>query len=409
MGNLGDLLPVYYSRLFPFNDYYRWLSYGKGENFHNREFSFTLGEDVYIRYQAFTNLKQFENEIKRILPFKIDIGAIYSVCPRQERRVVNLVPVQRELVFDIDMTDYDEVRTCCSGADICNKCWKYMDIACKILDTALKEDFGFNHILWVFSGRRGIHAWVCDPIARTLDTAARGAVAEYLQLISGGEYTKKKVNLPGDRIHPSVKRALDIITPRFVSMCVEEQDMLGSVERVQKFLGILPDDSVKADVKELFDKYEKGVDRWEVFENYVKEQVQSNKKWRQHRHLIEEIMIQYCYPRLDINVTKGMNHLLKSPFCVHPKTGKVCIPFNPRTVERFDPLTVPTINALIDEINAYDEKDKTVEGGLENARKIKDYKKTSMNKSLHLFQEFLRAMEDARKLDREAQMSTMEF
>lgn len=29
--DLLDLLPVYYSRLFPCNDYYRWLSYGSGK------------------------------------------------------------------------------------------------------------------------------------------------------------------------------------------------------------------------------------------------------------------------------------------------------------------------------------------------------------------------------------------
>lgn len=102
-------------------------------------------------------------------------------------------------------------------------------------------------------------------------------------------------------------------------------------------------------------------------------------------------MIHYSYPRLDIHVSKGMNHLLKSPYCVHPKTGKVCVPFNPKTVDKFDPMTVPTIEDLIDEINAFDEKDKAQQADVDeaNTKKIKDYKKTSLNKSLHVFLEFL--------------------
>lgn len=46
--------------------------------FPNREFSFTLKDDVYLRYQSFSDQKEMEKEIQKRCPYKIDIGAVFS-------------------------------------------------------------------------------------------------------------------------------------------------------------------------------------------------------------------------------------------------------------------------------------------------------------------------------------------
>ena len=144
--------------------------------------------------------------MSKTLPFKIDIGAVFSVSPADKGKVSadHFSPEQRELVFDIDLTDYDDIRTCCEGAAICNRCWQLMVAAVKVLNTALRDDFGFEHLLWVYSGRRGIHCWVADERARELENEARSAVVGYLSLVEGNENSTRKVKLR-EPLHPSLE------------------------------------------------------------------------------------------------------------------------------------------------------------------------------------------------------------
>eukprot|EP00058_Branchiostoma_floridae_P019687 XP_002605177.1 hypothetical protein BRAFLDRAFT_58959 [Branchiostoma floridae] len=302
--DLPELLPIYYKRLFPYGPYYKWLSYGgvKKSYFHNREFSFTLKDDIYIRYQSFSDQSEMEKEIQRVMPYKIDIGAVFSHKPKDHKTVKPgaFQAQEKELVFDIDMTDYDDVRNCCSGANICEKCWPLMVIAIKIVDRALRDDFGFDHRLWVYSGRRGVHCWVCDESTRQLSQTARTAIAEYLSVVKGGESQTKKVTLR-DPMHPSLKEALKTMSRHVDQYLFQQQDILGTEDRLKK-------DNMK-----------------------------------KCPYPLVEVMFQYCYPRLDVNVSKGVNHLLKSPFCIHPKTGRVCVPIDVEDVDNFDPFAVPTI------------------------------------------------------------------
>ena len=109
-------------------------------------------------------------------------------------------------------------------------------------------------------------------------------------------------------------------------------------------------------------------------------------------HWSIETVFKYTYPRLDINVSKGMNHLLKSPFCVHPKTGRVCVPIDISKVEEFDPLAVPTLGQLMKELDCH--QGDTVGH---------DWQKTSLKGPFeHFEKKFLHPMlNDVRKSQRE--------
>lgn len=50
--------------------------------FAQREFTFTLENDVYRRYLSFSNHIEFEKELIKMCPEKIDIGAVYSAKVR---------------------------------------------------------------------------------------------------------------------------------------------------------------------------------------------------------------------------------------------------------------------------------------------------------------------------------------
>ncbi|XP_029291327.1 DNA primase small subunit [Cottoperca gobio] len=405
---LPDILPLYYRRLFPFSQYYRWLNYGGVQKnyFQNREFSFTLKDDIYVRYQSFSTQTELEKEMQKMNPYKIDIGAIYSHRPNQHNTVKSgtFQALEKELVFDIDMTDYDDVRSCCSAADICCKCWTLMTIAIHILDRALREDFGFQHLLWVYSGRRGVHCWVCDEAARKLSVAARSAVAEYLSLVKGGDEMMKKVVLT-DPIHPlSVcicdfnRESLAVVEQYFSRYALQDQDILGRKESVDKVLALTPED-VRKELQEDFLYEKKPENRWKLVKEQARRRRGTSKKGQ---YFEEEIMLQYCYPRLDVNVSKGVNHLLKSPFSVHPKTGRISVPMDLKELETFDPFAVPTINLICEELDrprtgeeeekTEDTKEKESEQDAAESRKIRDYKRTSLAKYVKYFDQFLDGM-----------------
>lgn len=205
-----ELMRTFYQRLFPWRHLFQWLNHGPTptSDFGHREFAFTMPGDQYWRYLSYATADLLRKDVLRHMPTRFEIGPVYSANPRDRKTLRGnssaFRPVSKELCIDIDLTDYDDVRTCCAKAEICRKCWAFITMAIKVIDVALRDDFGFRHILWVYSGRRGAHAWICDKKARGLDDQKRRAIAGYLEVVRGGAQAGKRVNVRRP-LHPHLR------------------------------------------------------------------------------------------------------------------------------------------------------------------------------------------------------------
>ncbi|KAL1238665.1 DNA primase small subunit [Trichinella spiralis] len=314
---LHGMLPLYYRKLFPFKPYIKWLRYGSDDYFRRREFAFIL------------------KEVISSVPEKIDIGAVYNVEPKCKQNSETFLPVEKEMVFDIDLSDYDEIRECCKGGSICKICWHFIVAAIKVIDPILLDDFGFEHRLWVYSGRRGVHCWVADKEARNMNNEERSAVAEYISVVMGGEGQKKKVFLNDESVlHPVIQRGL-VVASNIFPVLLKEYSWLDSQESWEAMLKLIPDKTIADALESIFEKVDTAEERWQAIKMAFLNRI---------------FLIIVDLP----------------PFCIHPKTGKVCVPIDLEKVDEFDPTSVPAIDDLLKELS---ENDAGEENNIDNEKK----------------------------------------
>jgi DNA primase small subunit len=339
-----EILARYYQEFFPCQEISEWLScgqrpdtkdpYSDGDYFSKREFSFTLAGDIYCRYLSFANAQEMREALVRQLPEKVDAGAVFTFSPRAKSSGMTrrYEPVERELVFDIDMTDYDNVRTCCMGAKLCSNCWQYMVVAAQALKIALEQSFGFSKILWVFSGRRGIHCWVSDEKARRLTNMQRSQLVTFL---TGGP----QLHSPFEQIYE------EVFQPAFEDVVVQRQAVFEHPESVATIMKTLKNEDCKVLLDQALREGGASIDVWSRFKASVRAKGLDPLG---QKAIFMDLSFALMFPRLDVHVSTAMNHLLKLPFSIHPATGKVCVPFNPDNLDSFDVNEVPLVTELLD-------------------------------------------------------------
>ncbi|GMM35779.1 DNA primase subunit [Saccharomycopsis crataegensis] len=426
----SDML-FYYKHLLPFKYIFHWISHSNTEitnSFTNREFAYEYRSGAYQRYNSYTSLTDFKNSVIKANPTRFEIGAVYTVNPKERKTLPKsaMKPLEKDFVFDIDLTDYDGIRTCCSGTDICEKCWKFITVGSQVIEKALVEDFGFKNFIWVFSGRRGAHCWISDNKARNLNESKRRAIVEYMDVLGspngsgGGRQNGNRNGLNIKRpLHPHVKRSLEILKKKFKNIILDEQNPWED-DKVA-FEGLLPmisDKNLRALLKDHWtnspgrSSFEKWKDIKTIYENNSSKIIK-NFGIQNFQNMREDIIIETLYPRLDIEVSRQLIHLLKSPFCIHPGTGNVCVPFDSKIMfedyenelvaeesgnyedykkKGFDPMNAPNLSLLQTEF-----ENATINGDFD--ANDDDWNRTSLKPYVKLFTDFVsKLVEDEEKV-----------
>lgn len=180
------------------------------------------------------------------------------------------------------------------------------------------------------------------------------------------------------------RRSLETLKSHFQSDILRDQDPWETDEKFDRLLQLLPDKTLNDALRKKWSSApgRASTAKWADIDALAK-----TTKGLNPTALLEakqDIVLEYTYPRLDIEVSKHLNHLLKSPFVVHPGTGRVCVPINTKDLEEFDPLGVPTVTELLKEIDEWAASD-----GENDGKSIQDWEKTSLKPHVEYFRSFV--------------------
>lgn len=410
----ADML-FYYERFLPFRAIFQWLNHSPkvSKDFTMREFAFEHRSGAYQRYNSYSSLEEFKKSVISANPMRFEIGATYTVDPKERRNLPKnaMKPVSKELVFDIDLTDYDTIRNCCQGTDICKKCWRFIQVGSQVIECALREDFGFKNILWVFSGRRGAHCWVSDARARLMDEATRKSIVEYMDVLGAKQpkfSNNKRILTIKKPYHPHIERSFGILVKSFEVIILNEQNLWFTSqsgeaqdkawEQIEILLSFIPEILLQNELRALWKgslSLSASKTKWEDINIVALKVLKSTSQINALNEAKRDIIIYYMYPRLDVEVSRQVIHLLKSPFCIHPGTGIVCVPFNPKlnisdNIEDdtygFNPMTAPNIRKIQTEFENFDACAPNTEANLA------DYEKTCLKPYINYFIKFVSSL-----------------
>ncbi len=293
----------FWAKEYPFLVVKDIITCGGRYKFGQRSFSFMYFNEKEDKlkwgpWRTFATFEAFVSYTCNSKCYSISFGSLWARDDVRLKDKVNVVAMERELFFDIDLNDYGHLRVCECGEKkkCCNKCWwvYISQTAMPILKYLMKDFLKCEDLRFYFSGKKGLHAHVND--ARFMRLTKEQRVLFFRRMID------KYYEIDGvkDRVHA-------ILDPVFDTHVYATQN-----QALVEFMSKNTNTGGYKGVGECIE-YVKSTNQFPSHRDYD--------KW--YKGCVREAL----FPRFDRQVTER-EHLIKLPYVMHPDTGRRVLPID---------------------------------------------------------------------------------
>jgi DNA primase small subunit len=251
----------------------------------------------------------------------------------------------KEMIFDIDITDYDRFCSCREVKRVCRTCWLHMEGTCLILNDILTSRYGVKqeNIMWIFSGGKGVHCFVNDSRMLKMSESQRMNLYNDIHVDHRDDYITHCNKYHYEQAYsPQLLESLRELFQRQV-LC-GKRNLLSSAPEFeahilkkfaryysQSFHGMVRDRwrSIQEDHSMKDD--EKSLRKWLFLEQFELSQPNGGGGLKPSLYII----LSLYYPMID-KAPLRLSHLIKLPFSIHTKTGKISLPVNQQVILNYD-------------------------------------------------------------------------
>ncbi len=326
-----------YYYLYPFDEIFKMITMNDSNHKSSRVMglSYIGNNNVYEKKDLpLGNATEFKNSIVSIEPMSLHMDYQLNIDAKKVG-YYHTTRERKELVFDIDLTDYRRFCDCDGKKQYCKICWLHIEGSIMILDHFLQIILQYRpeNILWVFSGGKGIHCIVNNYQAISMNEEERKNLYNMIAMPDedSDSFVVRYIGLK-NKTHPEF---ISSLYKHFLKEVIGERNLLKLTKFetfcIDRLMGTFP--SFANTLKKSWSNFDNGIIKKKC--RTIEVSNVSEKKWSILERLEYEIacnirpshfiMIHLFYPMVDEGPLK-LHHKFKLPFSVHHSTKNIALP-----------------------------------------------------------------------------------